>query len=189
MNPTSSLLASIAVLGAAAAAHGAIVINSASIATPFSYSQNFNSLPTWDKGAQLSWTNNSTIPGWYQAYQNTLNPVGNGEYSFQVVPGASGSVTSGGLSTNTSARFMNVGHADSTDRSLGLWRVASQFGSVGAVFQNNTGATLNSITVGYTGESFEFPLSDFPTVKTPCLGGYCPLSKLARVGAQFAALA
>ena len=50
MKSTPRLLASIAVLGAAATAHGAIVINSASIDTPFSYSQNFNTLPTGPPG-------------------------------------------------------------------------------------------------------------------------------------------
>jgi hypothetical protein len=151
---TSSLLASIAIVGAAAAAHGAIVINSASPSAPYTYSQNFNSLPTGPTGEALSWTNNSTIPGWYQAYSGVI--AANTEWSFQVAPHGTtpGLVASGGLTDNTSARFMNIGHADSTDRSLGLWRNFSLTGAVGAVFQNNSGGTLTSITVGYTGEQW-----------------------------------
>jgi hypothetical protein len=118
----------------------------------FSYSQTFDSLPTGGTGASLPWTNNSTISGWYQGYSGTINE--NTEWSFQVVPDGTGLVTSGGVNTNISARFANIGHANSTDRSVGLYRPASLTGSVGAVFQNNSGMTLPGFSLGYTGEQW-----------------------------------
>jgi hypothetical protein len=126
--------------------YGAISINSSN----FSYSQNFNSLPTGASGSTLSWTNNSTIAGWYMDYDGgTRN-----EYSFQVTPNGSGGVTSGGVSTQTSARFANFGHANASDRSLGMWRPNSLFGAIGAVFQNTSGTGLTGFSVGFTGEQW-----------------------------------
>ena len=118
----------------------------------FSYTQDFNSLPTGAEGETLDWTNNSTIPGWYQGYQGATSAQT--EWSFQVVPSGTGLVTSGGVTTNTAARFSNIGHANSTDRSIGLYRTFSHTGSVGAVFQNNSGMTLPGFSVGYTGEQW-----------------------------------
>lgn len=133
-------------LSTAVSLQAAILINS----QDFSYSQNFNSLPTGETGSSLEWTNNSTVPGWYQGYWGDTKV----EWSFQVVPNGTGGVTSGGVSTNTAARFANLGHANSTDRSLGLYRLNSFNGSVGAVFQNNSGITLTGFSLGYTGEQW-----------------------------------
>lgn len=122
------------------------------------YTQDFNSLPTGETGSALNWTNNSTIPGWYQDYSGTTR----NEYSFQVVPHATtpGLVASGGVTENTSARFANLGHADSTDRSVGMHRPHSLHGAVGALFQNNTGWVITGFAVGYTGEQWRRGGSD-----------------------------
>lgn len=122
------------------------------------YTQDFNSLPTGDSGSALNWTNNSTIPGWYQDYSG----ITRNEYSFQVVPHATipGLVASGGVSVNTSARFANLGHEESTDRSVGMYRTSSVHGAVGALFQNNTGQEMAGFEVGYTGEQWRRGGSD-----------------------------
>lgn len=119
-------------------------------AADFSYAQDFNTLPSAATGSALTWANNSTIAGWYQDYQGTTR----NDYSFQAVPDGSGGLTSGGSSTVTGARFFNIGHADATDRAVGMKRLFSTSGAISVVFQNNSGATLTDFALGYTGEQW-----------------------------------
>lgn len=128
----------------------------------FTYSQNFDSLPAVSAGAALSWTNNTTIAGWYQAYTNTVNA--NTEWSYGIQPDGMGLVSGGGfVTTNSSSRFSNLGHANSNDRSVGMTRTFSVTGSVGMVFQNNSEETLPGFIVGYTGEQWR----RYGTIETP----------------------
>lgn len=118
----------------------------------FSYSQDFNSLPAGANGAALNWTNNQTLSGWHQNYWGSTK----NDYSFQAVPrnDTNGTIVSGGFSTNLSARFYNIGHADSTNRSLGMFRGNSLYGAIGAVFKNDSGSALGGFNLGYTGKQF-----------------------------------
>jgi hypothetical protein len=96
--------------------------------------ENFDTLAT--TGTNLTWTDNSTIPGWYST-RTTYN--------------------SGTGSSNTGAlySFGVAGTNPVTDRALGS--VAS--GGTGTVFQaarltNNTGSTITSLDISYAGEQW-----------------------------------
>lgn len=120
--------------------------------TDYRYTQDFNSLATGASGSNMTWTNNSTLAGWYMDYQgSTIN-----NYNFQVVPkgDVGGGVTSGGISDNRSARFFNIGHADDSNRAVGMARTYSTYGAIGTVFQNNSGSALSSFTLGYSGQQW-----------------------------------
>ena len=96
--------------------------------------ENFDTLAS--AGTNITWTDNSTIPGWYST-RATYN--------------------SGTGSSNTGAlySFGVAGTNPVTDRALGS--VAS--GGTGTVFQaarltNNTGATIASLDISYVGEQW-----------------------------------
>jgi hypothetical protein len=96
--------------------------------------ENFDSLAS--TGTNITWTDNSTIPGWYST-RTTYN--------------------SGTGSSNTGAlySFGVAGTNPVTDRALGS--VASV--GTGTVFQaarltNNTGATITSLDISYVGEQW-----------------------------------
>ena len=110
----------------------------------FEYSQNFNSLPS--TGTSLTWTNNSTISGWYRHYDGSTAP-----------PGRDASVQTTGASNSgvgTEDGFLNVGQNETSNRTLVMRRANSFTGAVGVVFQNNSGAQLTGFSVGYTGEQW-----------------------------------
>ena len=93
--------------------------------------ENFDSLVS--TGTNLTWTDNSTIPGWYST-RATYN--------------------SGTGSSNTGALY-SFGLAGAADRALGS--VAS--GGTGTVYQavrltNNTGGTISSLDISYAGEQW-----------------------------------
>src|SRR5689334_7109212 len=96
--------------------------------------ENFDTLA--QTGTNITWTDNSTIPGWYST-RTTYN--------------------SGTGVSNTGAlySFGVAGTNPVTDRALGS--VAS--GGTGTVYQaarltNNTGATITSLAISYTGEQW-----------------------------------
>lgn len=95
------------------------------------YSQNFNTLAS--TGTAITWTDNSTIPGWY---------------SSRVV------YNSGNGGSNAGALY-SFGTTGSTDRALGSVGSGST-GTVfyGARFKNNTGTTITSLKITYTGEQW-----------------------------------
>ncbi len=99
--------------------------------TGTTYSQNFNSLA--NSGTSISWTNDSTISGWYAT--TTSYNAGNG-------------------SSNAGALY-SFGSTSSTERALGS--VAS--GTTGTIYyglhlQNNTDSVITQLRVSYTGEQW-----------------------------------
>ncbi|HTL81730.1 MAG TPA: hypothetical protein VL651_08495 [Bacteroidia bacterium] len=104
------------------------------------YSQDFNSLPNATDGSILAtWTNNSTLPGWYVLENST-------------------SATQPMIEAST-ASMNNTGHAyivaSGADRSLGS-RPSGTTGTifVGCRLKNNTGSTITSLYVDYYGEQW-----------------------------------
>src|SRR5262249_24524134 len=96
--------------------------------------ENFDTLA--QSGTGLTWTDNSTIPGWYST-RTTYNT-------------GTGSSNTGALYS-----FGVAGTNPVTDRALGT--VAS--GGTGTIYQavrlvNNTGATITSLDVSYVGEQW-----------------------------------
>lgn len=104
--------------------------------------QNFDSLPT---SSSVIWTNNVTLPGWRAQTDATIS-------IFSVIAG-SGTSTTGGL--------YSFGTGTQTDRALGY--VASNGftglanvdkGYIGLLIKNDTTATIQNLTIGYTGEQW-----------------------------------
>jgi predicted extracellular nuclease len=105
-------------------------------ATETPYTQDFNTLVTTASG---TWTNNSTIPGWYHARTGT---------------GATIVANNGG---SNAGNLYSYGTGTATDRALGS--VGSSNAAVGHLFWgvkfgNSTGQTITSLTVSYTGEQW-----------------------------------
>lgn len=104
------------------------------------YTQNFNSLTTAG-----SWTNNTTLTGWYARTT------------------ATSSITTFGLNTGstTTAGLYSYGTTSDPDRALGYATSNAFTGSSGSGvnilgwrLRNNTGAAISSITITYDGEQW-----------------------------------
>jgi len=95
------------------------------------YSQDFNSLAS--TGTAITWTDNTTIPGWYAS--RVVYNTGNG-------------------GSNAGALY-SFGTTGSTDRALGSIGSGST-GTVlyGARFVNNTGSAITSLKITYRGEQW-----------------------------------
>lgn len=118
---------------------------SAQVAFAGSYSQNFDSLPSTGSN---SWSNNSTLLGWYAGTDVTAGMT----------------TLIAGSGTSTSAGFYTFGLAGAnpvTERALGFvssnaFTGASGSGrnSIGLFLQNTSGAALTNIQVSYRGEQW-----------------------------------
>lgn len=125
----------IALASAPSVGYAAISINS----VDFQYSQNFNTLPS--TGTDLSWTNNSTIEGWYRHYEGGTQPPGR-DLSVQGTVGSQ-------------VGFLNVAMEGDTNRSLVMRRASfSLEGAIGVAFVNDAGVTFDSFEISYTGEQW-----------------------------------
>ncbi|MCW5765782.1 MAG: DUF11 domain-containing protein [Phycisphaeraceae bacterium] len=143
---------------------GGLLCLSAAVAQPLSYTgttiqQDFNSLPA--TGSNLTWTNGSTLPGWY-AFQRALGgpnatgsrdanpwqplgvPPSGTQTFFNTSTGSStsGSVYSFGLDLNTERTLGSIGSGTSGDLSYGL------------VLVNNSGQTITEFTLSYKGRQW-----------------------------------
>ncbi|MFZ1392745.1 MAG: ExeM/NucH family extracellular endonuclease, partial [Dokdonella sp.] len=98
--------------------------------------QNFDSL----SNTAGSTTNNLTIPGWF------LTESGGGARDNEQY-----AVDTGGSNTGDSYSY---GAAASTDRALGGLRSGTLIPIFGACLTNNTGATISSLDIAYTGEEW-----------------------------------
>jgi len=100
------------------------------------YTQTFDGLPP---SGSATWTNNTTIPGWYHARTGTGTTI---------------VADTGGLN---SGNLYSYGSTGSSDRALGS--LGSGNAAIGNLFwgvrlQNNTGSTITSLDVAYTGEQW-----------------------------------
>ncbi len=100
------------------------------------YTQSFDTLPA---SGSATWTNNSTIPGWFHARTGTGTTI----------------VANNGSSN--AGNLYSYGTGTATDRALGS--LGSGNAAIGNMFwgvrlQNNTGATITSLDVSYTGEQW-----------------------------------
>ena len=127
--------------------------------TAYTYTQNFNSLPTQAGATTLTsnvWVNNSTLTGWYCNISNSVTPV---------IFGASGACTNilGGTGSSSTGGFYSYGtngvNANS-DRAIGAIQ-ANAFAASGAPsmaygvrFTNDTGVAMTNFTITYTGEEW-----------------------------------
>ena len=98
--------------------------------------QNFDTLPA---SGSATWTNNSTLPGWFHARTGTGTTI----------------VANDGSSN--AGNLYSYGTGTATDRALGS--LGSGNAAVGNLFwgvrlQNNTGVTINQLDVSYVGEQW-----------------------------------
>jgi hypothetical protein len=126
------LLALTLALGLAASANAAISITSAT----FSYSQNFNTLGSSD-GESYSWTDDSTISGWYWQSDGDDQP-----YIAEDGSSTTGSPYSFGDDGDSDRAMGNLGGGDNDNTAWGV------------VFHNNSGAAISEIQIEYTGEQW-----------------------------------
>ena len=100
------------------------------------YTQNFDTLPA---SGSATWTNNSTIPGWFHARTGTGTTI----------------VANNGSSN--AGNLYSYGTGTATDRALGS--LGSGNAAIGNLFwgvrlQNNTGSTITQLDISYTGEQW-----------------------------------
>lgn len=118
---------------------GSIYANSQTIALTTlgtAYTQNFNTLSN-TAGAN---SNNLVITGWY------LTETGGGARDNEQY-----GVDTGGSTTGDTYSY---GASAATDRALGGLRNGTLIPLFGAAFTNNTGSTITSLTISYTGEEW-----------------------------------
>ena len=116
------------------------------------YVQNFNALPgITDNTANVTWSDNVTLPGWYAnktTFSVTAGTLGGSAALFSPTAAAN---------TNNVGLF-SFGTASNADRALGSRATGAIAGNnpvlYGVRLVNNSGATLTDFTVHYTGEQW-----------------------------------
>lgn len=103
------------------------------LSTP--YSESFDTLPASGVGNAFTWTNDSTLPGWY-----TLNA-------------ANYYVTDGSVQAGTGPRVYSFGTGTNTDRALGALSTATIV-YYGVTLKNDTSQPITELDVSYTGEQW-----------------------------------
>lgn len=109
------------------------------------YTENFNSLPNVTDGSALAtWTNNTTLTGWY------IEETAGAADDKPVIEASCGPA---GTNVNNGGSSYII--ASGSDRSLGS-RPAGSTGTIytGVRLVNNTGSTITSLFVRYTGEQW-----------------------------------
>ncbi|MET1112144.1 MAG: Calx-beta domain-containing protein, partial [Allosphingosinicella sp.] len=111
------------------------------------YTQNFNGLSN-TAGSTTNNLNNDPqpLPGWFIDEQG-LGARDNDQYAVDT-----GGSTTGDIFSYGSA----PGGIPSSERALGELRSGTLFPTIGAQFTNDTGQTLTSLLIGYTGEQWRF---------------------------------
>jgi uncharacterized protein len=117
------------------------------------HTQSFDTLPA---SGSATWTNNSTIPGWFHARTGTGTTI----------------VANDGSSN--AGNLYSYGTGTATDRALGS--VGSGNAAIGNLFwgvrlQNNTGSTITALDVSYTGEQWRNSAAAAQTVAFSYLVG------------------
>ena len=107
-------------------------------ATGLAATQNFNTLVN-----TAGTTTNTALPtGWY------VDEVGGGARDNEQYAVDTGSTTTGDT--------YSFGSAGSADRALGQIRSGTLISTIGAQFSNDTGSTLGSLNISFTGEQWRF---------------------------------
>jgi len=118
---------------------GAGAVGQISLDATGTYTENFNGLPNI---LSTSWTNNTTLTGWYAFEEDANTPPTN-------ITVNNGSFSAGSL--------YSYGVVDSTDRALGsLASGGTDEQTFGLLLQNNTGGNLTSIDIAFTIEQWRY---------------------------------
>lgn len=120
---------------------------------PATISENFDTLPA---AGIATWTNNSTIPGWYHARTGTGTTIVANDGSLNA-----GALYSYGTGTSTERALGSVGSGNATAGDF-YW---------GIILTNNTTSTINSLEVTVTGEQWRNSAAAAQTVSFSYLVG------------------
>jgi hypothetical protein len=115
-----------------------VAANAQVAVSSLSYSQDFNALGT----VSGTWTDNTTIPGWYAANNNAG------------VVTAYAATTSGSGGGTSSSTFYNLGVSGDPDRAPGGAPSSTRFNLFGLRLVNDTGSAFNDIQVKYDVEQW-----------------------------------
>ncbi len=115
----------------------------------FVYTQNFDGLPN-------SGTFTLTGKGPFNLSDAPINSIGLSGWQMYMYSGTnSNAAFAFGTGSNNNNGIYSFGGSSSTDRALGsISTNSSAVYAFGAVFQNNTGGTLNAFTISYTAEEW-----------------------------------
>jgi hypothetical protein len=133
--PRHTLALALTALALASTATAQVVLSTST------YTQDFNSLPT---SGNTTWTDNTSIVGWYTYFAFTSAPAVN---------------FNANVGTTTTAGLYNYGLLGTNalaDRAIGGLSSSSSTGviTIALRLQNNSGQTIDTVTVGYTGEQY-----------------------------------
>ncbi|MFI5338104.1 MAG: PEP-CTERM sorting domain-containing protein, partial [Opitutales bacterium] len=134
----------------------------------FTYTQNFNTLPvgggSFANNYSVTWTDNTNptmtsasgsavgLPGWYA------------EIGSAVLTSTQMGATDGSSST---AHIWDVGALGSTNRALGILPgSAATPGYIALCLTNNSGTTINNVTVSFTGEEWRSTINSAGSTRT-----------------------
>ncbi|UXI66242.1 hypothetical protein N4264_15955 [Tahibacter amnicola] len=139
----------IAVLLSSGGAHAQVSLTTMGVP----YTQSFDTLPA---SGSATWTNNSTVPGWFHARTGTGTTI----------------VANDGSSN--AGNLYSYGTGTATDRALGA--LGSGNAAIGNLFwgvrlQNNTGATITALDVSFVGEQWRNSAAAAQTVAFSYLVG------------------
>lgn len=127
---------------------GQIAVNSLAS----TYSEDFNSLPQHASSQEVAWSDNSTLPNWFA--ENEDSETLNIRYG--------GTRHTGGSSERG---LYSYGDRNVSDMALGvITRDASGDITYGVKYHNQSGETINSVTVTYTGEQWRISNGQRPQV-------------------------
>lgn len=117
-----------------------------------SYSQDFDSL--LNTGTAVPWTDNSTIAGWYMRRVDDVNGVLVNQYN-------------AGDGTSNAGAVYSFGTVGASERSMGSIASGSvEHMAYGVRLTNNTGASIDAITIACTGEEWRDGGNTTPAAQT-----------------------
>ena len=140
------VLFSLSVLSLAVAANAQVLLSGG-----LTYSQNFDTLASAVVGTNPTWTDNTTLPGWYASRAYTAGTTSAyGPYAYTSYRIDAGTSTSGLLYSYGVAGVNPV-----TDRALGsLGSGTPKHNAFGVRVANDTASAVDTVTISYTGEQW-----------------------------------
>ncbi len=124
----------------------AAVVHAQVSLTSGGYTEDFNSIPGFSAYGIKTWTDNSTLTGWYSRTEGTA-----GQY--YLATNANNQSPNQFPATPTSILALR---RNSSNAALGAVSNNTYSGVFGAQFVNNTGSAINALTVSYTGQQWSW---------------------------------
>lgn len=120
----------------------------------WTYSQNFNSLSSSNDDPLATWTNNSTLPGWYGFGHNAAEKT-----TIFSSNGTQGVIVGGSANTINMVQSIGTG----SDRALGMWATGNSGIQYYLIYlQNISGGTINNLSISYDALKLENSASNTP---------------------------